>query len=199
MVATALLEGLNVDVQREPASWEDDAYEIVDGQRVEVAPMSAYAAKIATRLATEINLFAWPAKRGEAIVESLFRLPLAKDTGRNRKPDVAFVSSERWPADRPQPVGDNAWDVVPDLAVEVVSPTDFAEDVWDKVFEYFQAGVRLVWVISPKHRFAHVYESPTRLRLITESDALDGGEVLPGFRLPLARLFDPLAPAAAQV
>ena len=195
MAATALLEGRDVAVRQDPV-FEDDAYEIVDGQRVEVAPMSAYAAKIATRLATEINLFAWPEKRGEAIVESLFRLPLAKDTGRNRKPDVAFVSSDRWPADRPQPVGDNAWDVVPDLAVEVVSPTDFAEDVWDKVFEYLQAEVRLVWVISPKHRFAHVYEAPSRMHLITESDFLDGGDVLPGFRLPLNRLFDPMAPAA---
>ncbi len=196
MAATALLESPDSAVQLEPAFLDDDAYEIVDGQRIEIPPMSAYAAKIATRLATEINLFAWPEKRGEAIVESLFRLPLAKDTGRNRKPDVAFVSSERWPDDRTQPVGDNAWDVVPDLAVEVVSPTDFAEDLWSRVFEYFQAGVRLVWLISPQHRFAHVYESPTRMRLITESDALEGGDVLPGFRLPLARLFDPIAPAA---
>jgi Uma2 family endonuclease len=95
-------------------------------------------------------------------------------------------------------VGDNARDVVPDLAVEVVSPTDFAEDVWGRVFECFQAGVRLVWAISPRHRFAHVYESPTRMRLVTESEPLEGGEVLPGFRLPLARLLDP-PPAPAQV
>ncbi len=160
--------------------------------------MSAYATKIASRLVRKLGVFADDQQLGEVVGEVLFRLPLAQDSGRNRKPDVAFVSSDRWPADRPQPVGDNAWDVVPDLAVEVVSPTDFAEDVWDKVFEYFQAGVRLVWVISPKHRFAHVYESPSRMQLITESDALDGGEVLPGFRLPLHRLFDPIAPADRQ-
>jgi Uma2 family endonuclease len=193
MATAALLESPGVAVQAEPECLGSDAYEIVDGQLIEIPPMSAYAAKIATRLATGINLFAWPEKRGEAIVESLFRLPLAKDAGRNRKPDVAFVSSERWPADRPQPVGDNAWDVVPDLAVEVVSPTDFAEDLWGRVFEYFQAGVRLVWLISPQHRFAHVYESPIQMRLVTESDTLEGGEILAGFRLPLARLFDPLA------
>jgi Uma2 family endonuclease len=94
---------------------------------------------------------------------------------------------------------DEAWDVVPDLAVEVVSPRDVLEDLLDRVFEYFQAGVRLVWVLSPKPRFAHVYESPVRVSLITESDALEGGNVLPGFRLPLHRLFDPIAPADLKV
>jgi Uma2 family endonuclease len=196
MAATVLLEYPDPAVRPASESWDDDSYEIVDGQRIEVAPMSSYAAKIATRLSSEINFYAWPEKRGEAIVESLFRLPLTQDSGRNRKPDVAFVSSQRWPPDRLQPIGDNAWDVVPDLAVEVVSPSDLFEDLMDKVIEYFQAGVRLVWVILPKHRRVHVYESADQLRQITMSGALDGGEVLPGFRLPLDRLFDPIAPTA---
>jgi Uma2 family endonuclease len=194
MAATALLETLDVAVQPETEFWDDDLYEVVDGQRIEVPPMSAYAAKVATRLATEINIHAWPEGRGEAVVESLFRLPLTKDSGRNRKPDVAFVSSQRWPRDRPQRISENAWDVVPDLAVEVVSPHDLAENLLDRVVEYFQAGVRLVWVIFPKHRLVHVYEDRDRLRQIAGADALDGGAVLPGFRLPLDRLFDPATP-----
>ena len=84
--------------------------------------MSSYAAKIATRLATRLNVHGDREKLGEAIVESLFRLPLTRDISRNRRPDVAFVSFARWPADRTQPTSDNAWDVVPDLAIEVVSP-----------------------------------------------------------------------------
>ena len=74
------------------ADADDTLYEIIDGLRVEMPPMSSYAAKIATRLATRLNVHAEREKLGEAIVESLFRLPLARDISRNRRPDVAFVS-----------------------------------------------------------------------------------------------------------
>src|SRR5207249_957331 len=111
------------------------------------------------------------------------------DGSRNRRPDVAFVTYERWPMNRPIPLTDNAWDVVPDLAVEVSSRHDLAEELVQKLTEYFQAGVRLVWVIYPKQRLVYVYESPTQVRGLTQSDELDGGTVLPGFRLPLANLF----------
>ena len=80
--------------------------------------------------------------------------------------------------------------MVPDLAVEVVSPTDRAEAGLDKVREYFEAGVQLVWVIYPKLRVVHVFESFTRIRVLTRADDLDGGALLPGFRLPLATLFE---------
>src|SRR5262249_21197814 len=130
----------------------------------------------------------------EAIVESLFRLPLPSDRSSNRRPDVAFVSYQRWPANRPQPISDNAWDVVPDLAVELVSPHHMSEDLLSKVLEYFQAGVRLVWVIYPKHRLIQVFDTPISLRIVTEGDILDGGSVVPGFSLVVSQLFDP-APA----
>jgi Uma2 family endonuclease len=195
MAATVSLEYPGAAVQSAPGSLHDDSYEIVNGQRIEVAPMSAYAGKIASRLVRKLGAFADDQQLGEVVGEVLFRLPLTQDSGRNRKPDVAFVSRQRWPTDRPQPIGDNAWDVVPDLAVEVVSPTDPFEDVMDKVIEYFEADVRLVWVILPKQRRALVYDSADKVHQITMSDALDGGDVLPGFRLPLDRLFDSVAPA----
>jgi Uma2 family endonuclease len=198
MAATVLLDYPDAAVRPEEEPLDDDSYEIVDGQRIEVAPMSAYAGKIASRLVRKLGAVADDQQLGEVVGEVLFRLPLTQDSGRNRKPDVAFVSSRRWPPDRPQPIGDNAWDVVPDLAVEVVSPTDPFEDVMDKVIEYFQAGVRLVWVVLPKHRRVLVYESADRLRQLTISDALDGGDVLPGFRLPLDRLFDAIATASEE-
>ena len=88
---------------------------------------------------------------------------------------------------------EDAWDVVPDLAVEVVSPSDIAQNLLGKVKEYFQAGVRLVWVVYPIQRCIHVYEAWNRIRVVTETDELDGGEVLPGFRRSLDRLFGPVA------
>jgi Uma2 family endonuclease len=84
--------------------------------------------------------------------------------------------------------------VVPDLAVEVTSPTDFAEDQLHKVWEYFQAGVHLVWVVYPNERCIHVYEAWNRIRVVTEADILDGGAVLPDFQLRLDRLFDSVDP-----
>ena len=83
---------------------------------------------------------------------------------------------------------EDAWDVVPDLAVEVVSPTDIAQNLLGKVKEYFQAGVRLVWVVYPVQRCIHVYEAWTRIRVVTESGH-------PGRRRGLARLTpDPGSP-----
>jgi Uma2 family endonuclease len=117
----------------------------------------------------------------------LFRLPLS--VSRSRRPDVAFVTFERWPLSRLIPATDNAWDVVPDLAVEVISPSDLAEEILEKVSEYFQAGVRLVWIIYPQQRLAYVHESLTQVRCLSQADELDGGVVLPGFRLPLGNLF----------
>lgn len=166
---------------------EDALYEIVDGQRVELPPMSIYAARIASLLGRKLGDFSEAQGLGETVVEGLFRLPLPKD--RNRRPDVAFVSYKSWPKSRPMPESDNAWDVVPDLAVEVVSPTDLAEDLMGKVEEYFRAGVSLVWVVYPRLRLVQVYESLVRTRGLTRADELAGDPVLPGFRLPLATLF----------
>lgn len=174
---------------------DEALYEIVDGQVMEIPSMSAYAGRLASRLSFQMMLAAEAGRLGEVVVETLFRIPLNEDRSRNRRPDVAFVSSDRWPTGKPLPPSDAAWDVVPDLAVEVVSPTDLFEDVIGKVAEYFRAGVRLVWVVLPIPRQVYVYESPTLVRIVTDAEALDGRPVLPGFLLPLANLFDsPLPP-----
>jgi Uma2 family endonuclease len=115
----------------------------------------------------------------------LFRI----DKDLQRRPDVAFVSAERWPIGRRIP-DDAAWDVVPDLAIEVVSPTNTAAEVLARVREYFQAGVRRVWVVYPNERLIYTYQSPTSVRVLQAGDDLDGDPLLPGFRLPLTTLFE---------
>jgi Uma2 family endonuclease len=199
MAATALLDALNPTTQTELAESLDDdlLYEEVDGQRIERRPMSYHAGIIASDLAGDLSFHVRQQVPvpGKVVVEVIFRLPLPEGANRNRRPDFALVSFDRWPIDRPRSYRDNAWDVVPDLAVEVTSPTDSAEDQLQKVAEYFQAGVRLVWVVYPKVRCIHVYEAWNRIRVVTEADILDGGVVLPGFRLPLDGLFGPVAPA----
>jgi Uma2 family endonuclease len=166
---------------------EEGFYEIVDGRRVGLPPPSAYATLIAFEVARRLGNFAEANDLGVAVTATLFRLPIAAD--RNRRPDAAFVSYERWAKGRPMVRRDNAWDVVPDLAVEVVSPTDLAEELIDKIDEYFRAGVRLVWAIYPGTRLLYVYESLTSVRGLTHADEVDGGAVLKGFRLPVGSFF----------
>lgn len=173
--------------------WElESLYEIINGQRVELPPMSALAIWTTSQLVGRLWVFNAVHDFGHPVTEMLFRLPLA--TPRNRRPDGAFVTYNRWAKGRLVPT-ENAWDVVPDLAIEVTSPTDLADEIMQKIMEYFQAGVRLVWLVYPQQQLVYVYESPTQVRGLTRNDELDGGPVLPGFRLSLAELF-PEGPSA---
>jgi Uma2 family endonuclease len=166
---------------------DEPLYEVVAGRRVEVAPMGAHENVMASSLMWFLQTFAKPHGLGRAVMETLFDLATV---GRERRPDVAFVSSQRWPYNRLPPRGENSWKVVPNLAVEVVSATNTADEVLAKIHEYFQAGVELVWVIYPEPGEVYVYESPTSVQILQRADVLDGGRLLPGFKLPLAELFE---------
>jgi len=100
--------------------------------------------------------------------------------------DIAFVSRERLKTVENL---DKFLPFAPDLAVEVLSPGNTAVEMDEKVALYFGAGSRMVWIVNPKRRTAAVYTSPFDVRILSEEETVDGGEVLPGFRLPLAQLF----------
>ena len=173
-------------------------YEVIDGHVQEVPPMSDYAGEVADRLVLRVQAYLLTNPIGTCSTERLFRIPQPNDPGRNRRPDVSFVSFARWPADRPYPPTAKARDAVPDIAVEVVSPNDFAEDLVEKVREYLGGGVRLVWVVYPLAREIHAYwPGANTVRVYAAADDLDAGDVLPGFRTALAPLFPPVAPDPA--
>ena len=100
-------------------------------------------------------------------------------------PDVAFVSSARLPDDRRK-----AFSIPPDLAVEIVSPTDIQYRVIEKAFAYLDAGTRLVWVIEPVGKTVTVYRSKTDIRMLTYEDTLTGEDVVEGFSCQVAQLFE---------
>jgi len=168
------------------AEANDTLYEVVNGQRVEKPPISAKANRIAFVLAKHMDLFAEPKHFGQAGTETIFLLDT--QTNLQRRPDAYFVSFVRWPANQPIPDTD-PWPVVPNVAVEVISPTNLSGAMVEKVEEYFHAGVERVWVVFPRQKLVYVYESATNVRILTAADTLDGGPVLPDFRLPLANLF----------
>ncbi len=100
-------------------------------------------------------------------------------------PDVAFIRRER------QHMGDTARyiPVAPDLAVEVISPSDRLTQVHEKALEWLAHGVRMVIVVNPRNRTVQVYRSPTDIATLTEADTLDGGDVVPGWRMAVADIF----------
>jgi len=168
----------------------DTLYEVVNGEIVEIEPMGAYATWIASLL---LQTFAGQQNQGRAVSEMLF--DLSGQVGTKRRPDLAFVSYARWPREKPI-LDTEAWDVVPNLAVEVVSPSNTAREILDKVEEYFRAGVERVWGIYPSQRLVYVYGSPTDVRVMPDNCELTDESLLPGFRLPLQLLFGP--PSAAK-
>ncbi len=161
-------------------------YEVIDGQRRELPPMSAYETRIATLFTVRLEAFVQAQDLGRAVCEMLFELP---SISRQRRPDVAFVSYKRWPKNRRVP-STSAWAVVPELTVEVVSRTETMVEVLAKVREYFQAGAVLVCLVLPAERQVYVYRSPVQIQVLQESEQLDGGDLLPGFQMPVAALFE---------
>lgn len=167
---------------------DDRLYEVVDGAIVELEPMGVYECYIAGELHTLLNEYAKKNHLGNAVIETLFQMDSAVRT--ERRPDVAFVSFNRWPANRGIP-RTSAWKVLPELAVEVISPSNTAPEVLEKTQYYLEVGVSVVWVIYPIQEIIVVHDSPSNSRTLRKSDTLDGDSILPGFRLVLSDLFGP--------
>lgn len=124
---------------------------------------------------------------GDVFPDNLaYELPIPGRPDTVRVPDVSFIRAGRIP--RPRPFR-RAFPFAPDLAVEVRSPSDRPGILRDRLVDYQDAGTPLVWVVDGEARSAEVYALGEPVRVLRESDALDGGAVLPGLSLPLARLF----------
>lgn len=163
-------------------------YEEIDDQIVEVPGMGVYEAWIASQLLLRLI----GQRMGRVVIEGMFDFKAA--TGKKRRPDLAFVSYERWPREKPVPRAE-AWDVVPNLAVEVASPSNSANVILEKIADYFKVGIERVWVIHPMQRNVYVYTSPTNVTILAEQDELIDEQLLPGFRMALGELFDDTAQA----
>lgn len=101
-------------------------------------------------------------------------------------PDFAFVSTRRLP---PKPYPSKYWPGVPDLAVEVISPSDRPKDVAAKAQTWVAAGASVVWVINTRQQTITVYAPDAQPQVLSAGDILNGGDVLPGLTLPLGEIF----------
>ena len=163
--------------------YREGRWELVDGEPVEMTPSSDESSWIAG----EIFGHLWNYLRNHSIgrafpADAGFVIFADHDTV--RAPDVAFVRIERLPA-----LSRTFVAIPPDVAVEVLSPSDRVADALSKVSMYLQAGVPLVWLIDPIRRTAMVFRQDMLPDSIDEQGVLTGEDILPGFSLPLATLF----------
>ncbi len=164
---------------------DDGRFELIDGELIEMAPSGGRSSQVAIQFAVPLSNFVRPRNLGK-IYGADGGFVLFPDRETVRVPDVAFVRADRLPPEADQ---EGFLRLAPDLAVEVISPTDRMADVMAKVMMYLDAGVRLVWVADPRSRTATVYAADRTGRLLSANDQLDGGDVLPGFRVRVSDLF----------
>lgn len=159
--------------------------ELIAGEFVSMSPAGGAHGRLASRVNRIVGDFVEKHALGETFgAETGFIITHNPDTV--RAPDFAFIAAERLSL-----IGDfdEFVPIAPDLAVEVVSPHDRWTKLEEKVQDYLRAGTRLVWVLNPKTKTIHVYQSLQSVVVLTSNGQLEGGDVLPGFSVAVAALF----------
>jgi Uma2 family endonuclease len=158
--------------------------ELVRGRVVDVTPAGAGHGRIGSWLNARIRQFVEERDLGVVYgADTGFRLERDPDTV--RAPDVAFVAADRLPE-----IDERKYvPFAPDLAVEVVSPSDTFREVEEKARMWLSSGTQLVWVAEPETERMFVYRPDAPRQELSADDELTGGEVLPGLAIPLARCF----------
>jgi Uma2 family endonuclease len=183
-----LIDGVWVPKHRDEPLPDDDrpGCELIDGVWVE-KNMSSASGAIESNLNFALKGHVRANKLGHVIAESGMYQLFAAQPKQIRRPDLSFVRSGRLP-DEKVPV--KKMQLAPDLAVEVISPNDEAEEVESKLDEYLRAGVRLVWLIYLPTRNVWAYKQDGTAKLYRSTDTLPGEDVMPEFAVPVAELFE---------
>ncbi len=161
-------------------------YELIRGELKTMAPAGFEHGTLAALVTGLLFAHVDTQKLGKVTAaETGFKLTSDPDTV--RAPDAAFISQAR--LDEVGPVK-GYWPGAPDLAVEVVSPNDLYTEVSEKVAEWLEAGSGMVVVVNPRSHQVFVHLSPTEVKVLGVEDTLEGGDVVPGWQLPIRELFD---------
>ena len=159
--------------------------ELIRGELRETMPAGEMHGWIVTNLIGLILPFVNSRRLGR-LIGSDAGIWLERDPDTVREPDLAFTLAERLP---PGPPGAGYAEVVPDLVVEIVSPSDRASEVAEKTAMWLSHGVRVVWLVRPASRTVEVHRSGVAAQVLGVGDELDGGDVLPGFVCSVGAVF----------
>jgi Uma2 family endonuclease len=171
-------------VRNNESKFKTAICELVDGTLVE-KPMGWVESEIAILIATALSTFVRPRKLGRVLgADGMQRMI----PGLIRVPDVSFFA--RGKLTRSQHGASPVAPIAGDLVVEVVSRSNTKPEIARKLSEYFSAGSKLAWVVEPKPQTVRVHTSPGDFVVLGLDDGLDGGKVLPGFRLAVRDLFE---------
>lgn len=159
---------------------EDRLFELIDGEIVEKGVTQLHGI-VAGNIATHLNIYIWQNSIGRVAVEALHRP--ADDDENDRLPDVSFVADLSKTV-----VREGAVLAMPDLAIEIKSPSDSFKKIREKARYYLANGTKLVWLAYPEQRIIEVY-TPDDEFVLGEDEILKGGDVLPGFAIPVLDIF----------
>jgi Uma2 family endonuclease len=163
----------------------DGQHELVRGELI-VHPLNgARHGAVATNVAVHLGEYVVARDLGTVLLRTGYVLERSPDTV--RAPDVSFVSAARL---RPEDITDDYMEGSPDLAVEVIAPTDTQYEVDDRIAEFLAAGTGLAWVINPHRRTVAVHAPGAPVHFLDEADAIDAGDVVPGFRCTVRELME---------
>ena len=171
-----------------------DGYELIDGH-LRIKTMGARASHVQCELGARLWRAVEDAELGELFDSSCPYCCFPSRPSTVRKPDLSLVLRDRLPATG---LPDGMFRIRPDFVVEVISKNEEYEEVDEKLADYFDAGVPLIWVLTPKTRTVLVYRADGTARRLTHADELTGDPIIPGFRVRVADLFPPPAPPAPE-
>jgi Uma2 family endonuclease len=164
---------------------EGKDFELLDGRLVERS-ISALSGWVGAEILFLIRLFLKDHPLGLLWGSDTGFQCFPHDSGKVRRPDVSFVRQERVPSNWTR---QGFMRVAPDLAVEVISPNENAYELEEKLADYLQAAVPLIWFVYPESGVVHVYRPDKSATRLTRADELSGESILPGFRHPLEAFF----------
>ena len=160
--------------------------ELIQGVLHETMSSGEEHGEIVTNTTIILGGFVKPRRLGRLLASDV-GVRLERDPDTVREPDLAFVSAEKRPLD----VRNTGYlEVVPELVVEIVSPSDSLGSIFDKAQMWLRFGIELVWVVYPETRTVEVYRMDAPRVTLGEDDTLDGGAVLPGFTCPVQDIFN---------
>ncbi len=160
--------------------------ELIRGELCQTMPVGQEHGEIVVNLATLLGMFVKSRKLGR-LTASDAGVWLERDPDTVREPDIAYFSAEKIPSG----VRITGYaEVVPDLVVEVASPSDSLREINDKALMWLSYGVSLVWVVNPESRSVDVFRAGRAVSTLGENDTLDGLDALPGFTCTVRDVFD---------